>query len=370
MSRAGRAGATSGNRVCEGRIRASGGGRSADEGDPNTRRATVAENSAISWTTHTFNPWIGCTKVSEGCKNCYAEADFDARKGFAKWGPGGTRVVTSDANWHKPVRWNAGAEWWCDRCQAHCFERLDRCRGCGGVCRKPGPAERPRVFCASLADVFEGPETMPAEAAPAVVAARHRLLGLIARTPNLDWLLLTKRPQNVVRLWDEAATLREGLLDSGPPLAMPMPNVWLGTSVENQAAADARIPHLLRTPAAVRFLSMEPLLGPVSLFNEPEAIAPDELRRRREIPVCRGARIDWVIVGGESGHGARPMQIEWARSLVAQCKSAGVACFVKQMGENAEDSNSAGRFSLKLKDKKGGDISEFPADLQVREFPR
>lgn len=326
----------------------------------------MAENSAISWTTHTFNPWVGCTKVSPGCAHCYAEADFDKRKGFAKWGAQGTRVVTSDANWKKPVRWNAAAEWWCPQCRDYCFEMAGQCRGCGGACRKSGPAERPRVFCASLADVFEWSDTMSAEAMPVVRAARVRLFRLIFETPHLDWLLLTKRPEHMTRCIADVMHIAWGVPQKESPFAQWMEdwltnfatpkNVWLGTSVENQAAADARIPHLLATPAAVRFLSMEPLLGPVDLeririplagesFMTRSALhATDSLNKGKYTP-GRDHRVDWVIVGGESGRDARPMHPDWARALRDQCTAAGVAYHFKQWGEYAPES-AGGMFSV------------------------
>lgn len=242
------------------------------------------ENSKIEWTHHTFNPWIGCTKVSDGCKFCYAEHLMDKRLSRVQWGPQGTRQRTSAANWNKPRQWN---------------KRLE------------GTGRRERVFCASLADVFED--------RPELEEWRSDLFDLIVDTPNLDWLLLTKRPENVQRMlpyW----------VGKGEQIA---PSVWIGTSVENQEQADKRIPELLRIPAAVRFLSCEPLLGPVDLraYLYPMFAADDP--RYFE----RGSAVDWVIVGGESGQQARPMHPEWARSLRDQCQRAGVPFLFKQWGE-------------------------------------
>lgn len=233
----------------------------------------MAENSNIEWTDHTFNPWIGCQKVSPGCDHCYAET-WDARglQGQAKrWGPHADRTRTSAANWRKPLAWDKAAA---------------------------AAGKRARVFCASLADVFDNHSSIRLE-------WRDDLWKLIAATPNLDWLLLTKRPQNVARIvpgWMAPHSWPE--------------NVWLGTTAENQTEADRRIPHLLAVPARVRFLSCEPLLGPVSLSS-----------------YGTGASINWVICGGESGTGARPMHPDWARSLRDQCQAAGVAFFFKQWGE-------------------------------------
>lgn len=173
----------------------------------------------------------------------------------------------------------------------------------------------------------------------------------------------------------------------------PLPNVWLGVSVENQAAADERIPHLLRTPAAVRFLSCEPLLGPVDLRHIRPAQKPEAAMRPVTGEVVEanclsgdcitslgfgysgGPTVSWVIVGGESGPGARPCNIEWVRSVVRQCQAAGVPVFVKQLGSQPEfGAGECVRWAdagptQRLRDKKGGDIAEWPADLRVREFP-
>lgn len=224
----------------------------------------MGANSKIEWCDHTFNPWVGCTKVSPGCKHCYAETMMAKRWGKVEWGPQGQRVRTSEANWRKPLAWDkAAAE----------------------------AGRRARVFCGSLCDVFEMKDDQKAD----LYHWRMDLLDLVWKTPNLDWLLLTKRPQ------------------FAPGWAAFERNVWLGTSVENQAAADERVPALLRPRPAVAFLSVEPLLGPVDLSPWLE-------------------RIDWVIVGGESGHGARPMHPDWVRALRDQCVAAGVPFFFKQWG--------------------------------------
>ena len=252
----------------------------------------MAENSKIEWTDHTFNPWMGCTKVSDGCKHCYAETLMDKRYGKVKWGPQGTRVRTSEANWRKPLAWNRQAE---------------------------REGRRFRVFCASLADVFEAHPQQDLD------EWRHDLFMLIQQTPNLDWLLLTKRPENVMPY-----------LQHGWGTDLP-DNVWVGTSVENQQQADERIPHLLLVPAAVRFLSMEPLLGPVDLYYvDAGEVIIDVVNGQYGIPdfpLKKCESIDWVIVGGESGHNARPMHPDWARSLRDQCQQAGVPFFFKQWGE-------------------------------------
>lgn len=233
----------------------------------------MAQNSKIEWTDHTFNPWWGCTRVSAGCDHCYAASIAKRFKSAILWGPSSARKEASNLYWGFPYRWDQNAE---------------------------AAGRRDRVFCGSMCDVFEDRLDM--------VSARARLLNLIHNTPNLDWLLLTKRPQNINKLWDQAAT------EWGEPgtLALPLPNVWLGATVENQAAADTRIPELLGCPARVRFLSCEPLLGPIKL----------------DLP----AGINWVIAGGESGPGARPTHPDWVRGLRDQCRAAGVPFFFKSWG--------------------------------------
>lgn len=244
----------------------------------------MAENSKIEWTDHTFNPWEGCQKVGPGCDHCYAETR-NARFGggvAVNWGPGAPRRRTSASNWQQPLKWNAQA-------------------------MREG--RRFRVFCASLADVFDN--QVP-------VQWRRDLFDLIESTPHLDWLLLTKRIGNARSLYAES------YLDS----ARPWPaNVWLGATVVNQDEADRDIPKLLAVPARIRFLSVEPMMGPISfvgMFANPTN--PADGTNALEA-------LDWVICGGESGPHARPMSPDWARSLRDQCKAAGVEFLFKQWGE-------------------------------------
>ncbi len=284
----------------------------------------MSANSKIEWTDHTFNPWIGCTKVSPACDHCYAEVSTPSRTLGVAWGPHAERRRTSPGNWAMPKRWNA---------QAEAFQAQH--------------GRRQRVFCASLADVFDN-------AVPQLW--RTSLFGLIYDTPHLDWLLLTKRIGNAARM-----------LKEDPPEGIDMAalhNVWLGATIANQEEADRDIPKLLGVPAAKRFLSMEPLLGPVNLWlptrtwensaggltcnhccNGDRCDDPNHFRRGRldwashcRCPHCRGTGkakpIDWVIVGGESGQHARPMHPDWARSLRDQCQAAGVPFFFKQWGEH------------------------------------
>lgn len=254
----------------------------------------MAENTKIEWAHHTFNPWEGCQKAGPGCDNCYAEtrnARFAGGQAI-NWGPGSPRRRTSAANWNKPIRWNGEAE------------RL-------GV--------RYRVFCASLADVFDN-----------AVDPQWRvdLFRLIEVTPNLDWLLLTKRIGNA-RAMSQIAMGAIGCIHK------PLPeNVWLGATIVNQEEADRDIPKLLDVPARVRFLSMEPLLGPVNIERHLLSTYDKASHDSQMLPgLPCDDKLDWVIVGGESGPGARPMHPDWARSLRDQCAAAGVPFLFKQWGE-------------------------------------
>ena len=238
----------------------------------------MGENTKIEWTDHTFNPWIGCQKVSPGCDHCYAEAMMDRRYGRVQWGPHGERSRTSDANWRQPLKW---------------------ARQVNG--------RRPRVFCASLADVFDN--KVPKEWC-------DNLWELINETRQLDWMLLTKRPENIRKMLPK---------DWGSGY----PHVWLGATTENQQHYDHRWRILSDIPAAIRFISYEPALGPLQLHGNP-------------LP-------DWVICGGESGaRQARMMDPGWARSVLDQCKGTRIAFFMKQITK----------------------LAPIPKDLFIREWPR
>lgn len=320
----------------------------------------MAESSKIAWTHSTFNPWIGCSKVHEGCAHCYAEG-LAKRTGKAIWGPSGTRSKTSERNWKEPLKWNREAE---------------------------ADGERRRVFCASLADVFEDwcgdvldhrgirlcvndSGEVYAEGIPVELPSgddwgqrsltldylRKSLFNLIDATPNLDWLLLTKRPENVQRMWTIPANGEEPL----SPRYLHRHNVWLGTSISNQKTADQFVPELLkcRELSPVLFLSAEPLLGSIELGH---------LRRGQDdafncLDGLGGPNIDQVIIGVESrgpylgNLGEFQSEASWlnaAESLVAQCADAGVAAFVKQCPVNGKLSH---------------DPEEWPEALRVRQFP-
>lgn len=255
----------------------------------------MAENSKIAWTDHTFNPWIGCTRVSPGCENCYAENLMDHRYGRVKWGPGQARSRTK--TWSDPLKWNRLAE-------------------------KTG--ERKRVFCASLADWLD-----------AEVPGNwfEDLCDLIEQCKHLDWLMLTKRPENAKAML--------------PPkwIENPRPWVWFGVTAENQKYYDLRVPTLKAIPAALRWVSYEPALGPIN-------VQPG---------------IDWLIIGGESAQmePAREFEMEWAIDAVEQSRAAGVVPFVKQLGSNVTfDGNR-----IPFRDKAGADPREWPSDLRIRDFP-
>jgi protein gp37 len=323
----------------------------------------MGEETKIEWCRHSWSPWRGCTKVSPGCANCYAETLSHRNPAvLGQWGKGKPRVLAK--NWNKPVRW--------DRAREEESRREDRL------------VPKPTVF-PSLCDWLD-PEVDP----------KHlfEFLKLILRkTPNLCWLLLTKRPELFrERLRAAAAQCTVDPLDVTDLIyawldheRVPL-NVWIGTSIEDQIRADERIPHLLRIPAVGRFLSVEPLLGPVDLRHmDADAAGHADLCQVNALTgrhtdmgrPCRDvAKVDWVIIGGESGPGARPCNIEWIRSLVGQCKTAGVPPFVKQLGADPvafrEDARPwRGLTSMKpfITHAKGGDPAEWPEDLRVREFP-
>jgi protein gp37 len=251
----------------------------------------------IEWCHHTFNPWWGCVQVSALCDHCYAMM-LDARwQKRAHWGPRAQRRYFGEAYWAQPLDWDRAAEL---------------------------AGERRRVFCASIADVFDN------KADPTV---RERLWQTIRATPNLDWLLLTKRIGNAPKMlpsdWGDG-----------------YPNVWLITSVD-QAGVERDVPKLVSIPAVVHGVSIEPQLAPLRLGQ----FAP---------------LLQWVIDGGESGAGARPFHVEWARALMAECRSAGVPIFVQRLGAKPHERG----VRLRLRDRAGADLDEWPPDLRIRELPR
>ncbi|WP_407971406.1 phage Gp37/Gp68 family protein [Burkholderia pyrrocinia] len=333
----------------------------------------MSENSKIEWTDHTFNGWEGCQKVGPGCDHCYAETRNARFAGgtAVNWGPGAQRRRTSAANWRKPLAWNAQPFVECVACRWRGARRnsvrrgpndllWEMCPSCGAVDFTPA---RARVFCSSLSDWLDNQVD---------VAWLVDLLDLWRKTPNLDKLALTKRIGNWrTRLEaardhafnhrrDELHEWISAWLDGQPPA-----DVWLGATIVNQAEADRDIPKLLDVPARVRFLSMEPLLGPVDLTSIPWG--------GHRVSVLQGWSspehgLHWVIVGGESGHGARPMHPDWARSLRDQCAAAGVAFHFKQHGEWAPGSGDfgAGQFETAAVARDG---RVAPGGHRVEDYP-
>jgi protein gp37 len=303
------------------------------------------QDSKIEWTRHTFNPWFGCSKVHTGCLNCYAETLMADRYKKVTWGPNGTRRMTSESNWSTPLSWN-------------------------GLAKKA--AQSAKVFCASLADMFEdwggkvqshrgldlyvadeepdrwvemplgGPDALlPGERANfetgiytpvKLEAVRQKWLKLVDKTPWLDWLVLTKRPENAIRM-----------------LGKPRKNLWIGTSVSDQETADKLLPELAkcRNLSPVLFCSYEPATGPLDLR-----------------PHVHG--LDWVIIGGESGSGARQFDLSWGYDVLMECILDSIPVFMKQMGANAV-SDGCG---IKFIHTHGADPSEWPNGWAIREFPK
>lgn len=283
----------------------------------------MGENTKIAWTDHSWNPWTGCLKVSKGCKHCYAEA-WAKRTGSDVWGGRDKRRRTGAAIWRKPLAWNRAAE----------------------------EAGRPaKVFCASLADVFED--------APVPNECRADVFDLIRRTPWLDWQLLTKRPENI------AAMLPA---DWGTG----WPNVWLGTSIEDRDVVErARI--LGEIPAFVRFISYEPALGPVipeeisvKTWLPPERSTSYRWQDDYAGPGLRFYNSDgalafhWLICGGESGAGYRPMDLEWATDVRDACDTEGVAFFFKQISDRRNEQGA---------DALGEVLQAFPASYDREALP-
>lgn len=307
----------------------------------------MSGKSPIQWTEQTWNPVTGCTRVSPGCDHCFAFQLHDQR--HIAWKRG--RWPDAPMQYHTPFS------------QVQLLpERL----GDPLKWRKPR-----RVFVNSMSDLFH--PNVPDEFIEAV-------FGVMASTPQHTYQILTKRPERM-RQWVSSHTHEEcvaQMIASGVDRGFterqhrayiervaggwpwPLPNVWLGVSVENQEAADERIPMLLQTPAAVRFLSCEPLLGPISrLYRRPGYLYTADIRPSDD---AFGRGIDWVIIGGESGPHARIMQTDWASDLMVQCDAAGVSVFVKQLGSWL--ARECG-----YRDKHGGDPSEWPEYFRIREFP-
>lgn len=351
----------------------------------------MSDNSHIQWTDATWNPTTGCTKVSPGCANCYIAGTPPFRMAGRKFdAKGHIPLIFHEDRLSAPLRW----------------------------------AKPRRVFVNSLSDLFHEdiPDDYIAEVYGTMVAAYWHEFQVLTKRPARRLALLkdpafreavmraAARHVNSLRGEDRIRTTGGysrsyvGTVNMAAWEEGAARNIWEGVTVENQWFAEERIPVLLETPAAVRFLSCEPLLGPVDLTELRPAFLPREehpndpiMRLNTLTGIITGIDeylyddkhgVDWVILGGESGPGARPMDLAWARSLVAQCQAAGVAVFVKQLGKSpygdtdnvptsgvekirtalAPDRKGVTTYAF-LKDRKGGDMAEWPADLRVREFP-
>ena len=290
----------------------------------------MSDKSGIAWTNSTWNPVTGCTKVSAGCKHCYAERDWTRLgvnpKAADYFGRAFTDVQTHAHRLDQPLRW-----------------------------RRPR-----RIFVNSMSDLFH-------DRVPDLFI--DQVLAIMMLSPQHTFQVLTKRPERMRAyladpwLYDRVLEAANNIRRAHPKIRLdevPVDNpttgfarhIWWGVSVENQETADARLPILLETPAAVRWVSLEPLLGPVDLEK---GLGPNPT-----------AKIAWVVCGGESGPGARVFRVEWAREILRQCRAADVPFFMKQMGAAFND----GRFTLRLRHRAGADPGEWPEDLRVREYPR
>jgi protein gp37 len=335
----------------------------------------MSTTTSIEWTDKTWNPVRGCALVSAGCTNCYAMRQAHRFSGAGQPYEGLTRMTSNGPVWtgktrlveealEEPLRW-----------------------------RKPA-----RVFVNSMSDLFHG--DVPDEFIDDVLAT-------IAATPEHTYQVLTKRPQRMRGYFADLSwcpprpqpRLNELLekyqrvdVATSSPFPFdddtPLKNLWLGVSIENQEAADERIPILLQTPAAVRFLSVEPLLGPVNLGDSLIRICCREANHPNcNGSGCNGTKLDWIIIGGESGPRSRPCHLDWVRGVVEQCRNAGTPVFVKQLGavpvmdeeqwrngpmrmlSAAKRDRYPGAVTLHLNDSKGGNADEWPEDLRIRQWP-
>lgn len=309
----------------------------------------MGSRTKIEWAEATWNPIVGCTPVSAGCAHCYA-ATFASR--FYSVGKGESLTDMAGRVVHQFPHKLAGL--------AHAGKWNGTVRLHESSLDQPHRWRKPRrIFVCSMSDLFH--ESVPDEWI-------DRVFAVMAQSREHRFQCLTKRPQRMLAyvgaagVQDRIAGWLKGnhhqmVVDAsvrwvGP---WPLPNVWLGVSVEDQRAADERIPLLLQTPAAVRWVSAEPLLGPLSF-------GPDVCT----LPSI--ASLDWFVIGGESGPRARPCDVEWIRSVVRQCREAGTACFVKQLGQNPMLTGAP--WMDNLRDRKGGDPAEWSEDIRVREFPK
>lgn len=315
----------------------------------------MSDSSNIEWTDATWNPVVGCSRVSAGCDRCYAVGMTRRLEGMSKAGGFGLtghraenyRGLTIELP-QVAIDRGVGVNGRHFNGEVRCVE--------SALPIPLGWKKPKRIFVNSMSDLFH--PKVPFEFI-------DRVFAVMAMCPLHTFQVLTKRPERMAEYLDRGpmAVKDAGLMTFGEEVVFrwPLPNVWLGTSCEDQAAANERIPHLLRCPAAVRFLSCEPLLAQLKI-----------LPWLRHGPVF--GKVDWVIVGGESGPGARRCDVSWIRSIIRQCADAGVPCFVKQLGGHPTESGSFEQKTgpvcgMELRDRKGGDPSEWPHDLCVRQMP-
>jgi protein gp37 len=332
----------------------------------------MANKTSIEWTDYNWNFLRGCSRVSEGCRNCYAEGIAARFSGPGMAYEGLAKMVNHDARWTGEISFHEDI----------LIQAL----------RWKQPR---RVFVNSMSDLFHD------KVSDEIL---NKAFAVMALTPQHTYQILTKRPErmreylsgsNLVggtegRRWrvDQAICEFDNFHSvNGWAPDWPLRNVWLGVSVEDQKTADERIPWLLQTPAAVRWISAEPLLGPIDIIQSFPALGCsnyfDKDEETGEI-LADGAGladINWIVVGGESGHGARPLHTSWLHSLIRQFRGADIPIFVKQLGSNYQDPENGiagcqtvvaeeyGSLHLRLKSRKGGDINEWPEHLRIREFP-
>lgn len=282
--------------------------------------------TAIQWTDETWNPIVGCSRISPGCQRCYAAAAAKSAR------------LQQFPQYQKVKEWDGSVE----------FVK--------NQLLKPLSWKNPkRIFVCSMSDLFH--ENVPFEWI-------DQVCGIAAMCPQHTFQILTKRPQRAKEYFEDRANNLDTFISTSNlsmkhvVARLPLPNVWFGVTCENQAMADERIPLLLQIPAAIRFLSCEPLLGEIDLSQWLYADIPGKPRLNQ---------INWCIIGGESGPGARACSIDWMRSLVRQSQEAEIPVFVKQLGSNC---CTMPGLAFGYSDRKGGNIAEFPEDLKIRQFPQ
>jgi protein gp37 len=314
------------------------------------------ENSNIGWTHNTLNFWIGCEKVSPGCKHCYAEADQATRRGRVVWGKHGTRSVTSYSNWRQLLRWDREAAITGKKILVFAQSLADTFEDFSGPVIN---AKKQRLYWPDFGSydvdgfpVFDNAVTIKETDQPLTLEImRAEMFKIIDRTPNLIYQMLTKRPENMQKM------APDNWVDGWPS------NVWAGTSTENQEEYTRRVKHLLKVPAHKHFISAEPLLSNIELADSYTKWLPKIEDADGHTPICIssywGVGLDWVIVGGESGSKGRAMQKAWAMNIQRQCKKYDVPFFFKQWGEHDEAGVAVGK-------KNSGELLD---GVEIKQFP-